>query len=121
MAAERRALEEVSFSADTIIDLLNKQPGLFLEVKKALVRKAFEQGRLLDPEDLTDDAVLTLIREDLHVRVIATHEIVDRNYIRANPNREELQQMLLDQANQNLYANLNNPNFAKHQPGPSTV
>ncbi len=100
-AAERQALEQVSFAANTIIDLLNKEPGLFLEVKKALVRKAFEQGRLLDPDDLTDMTVLTLIREDLHVRVIATQEIVDRGYIRVNPNREELQQMIADQANGN--------------------
>jgi hypothetical protein len=39
-----------------------------LEVKKALVRKAFEQGRLIDPEDLTDEAVLTMGTSNTAVR-----------------------------------------------------
>jgi protein involved in polysaccharide export with SLBB domain len=63
---------------------------LLLQVKKALVRKAFEQGRILDPNDLTDDALFDLIRQDDNIRVIATHEIVDRSYIKAKPTREEL-------------------------------
>jgi len=36
---------------------------LLLQVKKALVRKAYEQGRLLDPRDLTDDSLFNLVRE----------------------------------------------------------
>lgn len=88
--AEQAAEQTVSLSADKIISLLQEEAGLLLQVKKALVRKAFEQGRILDPNDLTDEATFALIREDQNVRVIATREIEDRAYIRAKPTREEL-------------------------------
>jgi len=88
--AEQEAEQMVSLSADKIILVLREETGLLLQVKKALVRKAFEQGRVLDPNDLTDDALFRLIREDQNVRVIATHEIEDRQYIRALPTREEI-------------------------------
>jgi protein involved in polysaccharide export with SLBB domain len=88
--AEHEAEQLVSLSADKIVSILSDEPGLLLQVKKALVRKAFEQGRVLDPNDLTDDALFRLLREDDSIRVIATREIVDRSYIRALPTREEL-------------------------------
>ena len=69
---------------------IRQEPGLLLQVKKAVVRKAFEQGQILNPTDLTDDALSDLIRKDDNVRVIATQEIVDRGYIKAKPRREEL-------------------------------
>src|SRR5690348_8004019 len=72
--AEREAEQMVALSADKIISLLREEDGLMLQVKKALARKAYEQGRVLDPEELTDDAVFTLLREDHNVRVIATRE-----------------------------------------------
>ena len=88
--AEHEAEQMVSLSADRILSILRQEPGLLLQVKKALVRKAFEQGRMLDPNDLTDEALFTLIRQDDNIRVIATREIVDRAYIKAKPTREEL-------------------------------
>src|SRR5580658_5014375 len=88
--AEQEAEQMVSLSADKITQLLQDEFGLLLQIKKALVRKAFEQGRVLDPNDLTDDALFRLIREDQNVRVIATREIEDRSYIKALPTREEL-------------------------------
>jgi protein involved in polysaccharide export with SLBB domain len=88
--AEQEAEQMVSLSADQIVSILEEETGLLLQVKKALVRKAFEQGRILDPNDLTDDALFRLLREDENVRVIATREIEDRRYIRAKPTREEL-------------------------------
>jgi len=80
----------VSLSADQIVSVLTDEPGLMLEVKKALVRKAFEQGRMVDRNDLTDDAVYRMIREDEDVRIIATKEIEDRGYIKAKPTRDEI-------------------------------
>ena len=44
--AELEAEQQVSLSADKIIQLLRDEPGLLLQVKKALVRRAFEQGRM---------------------------------------------------------------------------
>jgi protein involved in polysaccharide export with SLBB domain len=97
--AEQAAEELVSLSPDRIIGLLRTEPGLLLQVKKALVRKAYEQGRLLDPRDLTDDSLFRLVREDENVRVLITHEIEDRFYIRAKPTREELERGLVTRPN----------------------
>ena len=88
--AEREAEQMVSFSADRILPLLRQEPGLLLQVKKAVVRKAFEEGQILNATDLSDDALFDLIRKDDNIRIIATHEIIDRGYIKAKPRREEL-------------------------------
>ena len=88
--AEQEAEQRVALSPDKIIDLLREEPGLLLQVKKMLVRKAYEQGRILDPEDLSDDALFQLLREDHAICVLATREIEDREYVKAKPSREEI-------------------------------
>src|SRR5438094_67870 len=88
--AQNAADDLVSLSAEKIISLLREETGLLLEVKKLLVRKAYEQGRILDPEDLTDEALFQLVRDDQNIRVLITQEIEDRAYVRAKPTREEL-------------------------------
>ena len=90
--AEMEADQLVSLSADKIIQLLRDEPGLLLQVKKRLVRRAYDQGRLLDPVDLNDEALFRLLREDDNVRILATQEIEDRAYIRPKPSKEELAQ-----------------------------
>jgi len=75
----------VSLSPATITQLLQREPGLLLEVKKALVRKAYEEGRLLNPEDLTDESVFQLLQDDAAARSLATREIEARMYVRAKP------------------------------------
>ncbi len=87
--AERQAEQMVSLSAEKLITLLQKETGLLLEVKKLLVRKAFEQGRILEPNELTDEALFRLLREDQNIRVLATQEVSKRLYIRALPTEEE--------------------------------
>ena len=88
--AEQEADRLVSLPAEKIISLLQQEPGLFLQVKKMLVRKAYEQGRVLDPEELTDEALFRLITRDQNIRVLITREIEDRDYIHAKPTKEEL-------------------------------
>ena len=90
--AEVEAEERVSLSPETILQTLQQEPGLLLQVKKILVRKAYEQGRLLDPADLTDAAVFRLVSDDENVRILATQEIEKRFYIRPKPTREEMEQ-----------------------------
>jgi protein involved in polysaccharide export with SLBB domain len=89
--AEQAAEQSVALAPDKIIDMLRQEPGLLLEVKKMLVRKAYEQGRILDPEDLTDDALFELLRADHNICVLATREIEDRGYVRAKPTKEEIE------------------------------
>jgi protein involved in polysaccharide export with SLBB domain len=90
--AEQEAEQNVALSPDKIIELLRQEPGLLLQVKKMLVRKAYEQGRILDPEDLTDDALFQLLREDHNTCVLATQEIEDRSYVTAKPTQEQIEQ-----------------------------
>ena len=99
--AEEEAEQMVSLSAEDITGILEKEPGLLLEVKKMLVRKAYEQGRILDPQDLTDEALYRVIEQDENVRVLITQEIEDREYIRVKPTKEELarEELMRDQQN----------------------
>jgi protein involved in polysaccharide export with SLBB domain len=89
--AEQEAERLVSLSPDHIISILTQEPGLLLECKKLLVKTAYEQGRLLDFQDLNDDALFRLVRQDENIRVLFTKEIEDRSYVRAKPTREELE------------------------------
>lgn len=89
--AEQAAEQQVALSPEKIIELLRQEPGLLLQVKKMLVRKAYEQGRILDPEDLTDEALFQLLHEDYNICVLATREIEDRAYVRAKPTQEEIE------------------------------
>jgi protein involved in polysaccharide export with SLBB domain len=103
--AEKEAEQLVSLSADKIITLLNEEPGLLLEVKKTLVRKAYEQGRILNPEDLTDEALFRLISSDINIRVVVTREIENRLYVRAKPTREEIERERKMMQRQGVMAN----------------
>ena len=98
--AERQAEESVSLSADKIIALLSDEPGLLLQAKRVLVRKAYEQGRLLDPEELTDEALYQLVREDNTTRILITREIEERYYVRAKPTRREIERGLVPERQQ---------------------
>ncbi len=87
--AERRAEDSASLSPEKLIELLHQEPGLLLEVKKDLFRRAFEQGAILESRDLNDEALFRLLREDESVRVLATQEVTRRFYIRVLPTDEE--------------------------------
>lgn len=87
--AAQEAEDMVSLSADQILSLLRQDLGLLLQAKKLLVRKAYEQGRLLDPRDLTDEALFRLLREDESIRVLITQEIERRQYVQVRPTPEE--------------------------------
>ncbi|HEY6764471.1 MAG TPA: hypothetical protein VI386_06845 [Candidatus Sulfotelmatobacter sp.] len=92
--AAQEAEQRVSLSAEAITQILRNEPGLLLDVKKALVHKAYEQGRLLDPAELTDEALFQLLQQDNNIRVVATREIEDRRYILVKPTQRELGQDL---------------------------
>jgi protein involved in polysaccharide export with SLBB domain len=89
--AEQEAEQLVSLSPEKIIPLLQAEPGLMLQVKKLLVRRAYEQGRLLDAQDLTDEALFRLIAHDDYIRALVTREIEERGYVRVKPTRRELE------------------------------
>src|SRR5215469_11402701 len=90
--AQHEAEQMVSLSAEQIIPILQQQPALLLEVKKLLVRRAFDEGRVIESKELTDDAVFRVIAADENFRVLITQEIEDRGYIQLKPTRREIEQ-----------------------------
>jgi protein involved in polysaccharide export with SLBB domain len=86
---EQSLVDQVTLAPEKIVELLRQEPGLMLEVKKSLVRKAYQQGRLLDPAELTDAVVIQLVLEDNNVRILATQQIQERSYLRARPKAGE--------------------------------
>jgi len=100
--AEKEAERLVSLSPDRIILILRQEPGLFLEVKKIYVRRAYAEGQVVNARELTDDFLFSRIREDQELCALITQQILDRGYIRAKPTREELLRQYEEQ--QRLYA-----------------
>src|SRR5579884_782307 len=102
--AEKEAERLVSLSPDKIILILQQEPGLFLEVKKMYVRRAFSQGQVIEAKNLSDDFIFRQVRDDQEFCALITQQIVDRGYIRPKPTHEELarqyeeQQELMDRA-----------------------
>ena len=89
--AEQEAEEKVSYSPDKIIEVLRAEPALLLRVKKMWVQRAFEQGRIVDTADLSDDAFFRLLWEDENARILATQEIDNREYLKLKPTRAEME------------------------------
>src|SRR5438876_2872953 len=94
---EKEAERLVSLPPEKVVLLLQQEPGLFLVIKKMLVRRAFAQGRVVDQKELTDDAIFRLVRDDEEIRSLVTKQIVDRGYVRAKPTREEMARELADE------------------------
>ena len=68
-----------SLSADDIISALRQDPKLLQQIKDDVVQKAHEQGRTIDPDDLDDESLFQMIREDRSVRALAAREIQKQN------------------------------------------
>ena len=80
---------DAALTSDVIIQLLQAEPALKLQVKRVLIQKALDQGRLLAEEDLGDADLFRLIRDDLTIRRIASDEIEKRHYVALKPTDEE--------------------------------
>ncbi len=91
--AEKEAERLATLSAEQIISILAKEPGLMLQFKRDLVRMVYSEGRILDADEFTDEAAFRLLREDVNVRRIATKEIENRNYVRPKPTQEEIERL----------------------------
>jgi polysaccharide export outer membrane protein len=81
--------DKISLAPEKVVDILRAEPGLLLECKKQLVNLAYEQGRILDQEDLTDTALFRLIYEDAKIRALVTRQITARKYVTPLPSESE--------------------------------
>src|SRR5215470_8018240 len=80
----------VAASAPQILEVLTKEPGLMVELKRLIAQEAGVSGQILEESDLTDASVGDRLRSDLHTRVIATRLLQRYGYLvpRVNPDSD---------------------------------
>ncbi|HEX9456832.1 MAG TPA: polysaccharide biosynthesis/export family protein, partial [Candidatus Acidoferrum sp.] len=83
-------LDRVAATAEQILDVLNRDAGLMVELKRAIAQDAGESGQILEESDLSDGAVTERLREDLRTRVLATRLLQRYGYLlpKVNPDSE---------------------------------
>ena len=83
-------LDRVAASAPQILEVLAKEPGLMVELKRLIAQEAGIIGQILEESDLTDASVGDRLRSDLHTRVIATRLLQRYGYLvpRLNPDSD---------------------------------
>src|ERR1700674_4065235 len=83
-------LDRVAASADQILEVLNREAGLMVELKRLLAQEAGASGQILEEADLTDVAVAERLRSDLRARVLATRLLQRYGYLvpRVNPDSD---------------------------------
>src|SRR6266481_155980 len=100
-------LDRVAASADQILDVVNKEAGLMVELKRLLAQDAGVSGQILEESDLTDVAVAERLRSELRARVLATRLLQRYGYLvpRLNPDSDvEAEQKLVRQERAQILA-----------------
>ena len=94
-------LDRVAATAEQIVEILNREAGLMVELKRQIAEDAGENGQILEESDLTETAIIARLHEDLHTRVLATKLLRAYGYLvpKLNPDSNQAQeQKLLMQA-----------------------
>src|SRR6266852_2308444 len=80
-------LDRVAASADQILEVLNKEAGLMVELKRLLAQDAGVSGQILEESDLTEGSVADRLRSDVRARVLARRLLQRYGYLvpRLNP------------------------------------
>jgi polysaccharide export outer membrane protein len=100
-------LDRVAASADQILEVVNKEAGLMVELKRLLAQDAGVSGQILEESDLTDGAVAERLHSDLRARVLATRLLQRYGYLvpRLNPDSDlEAEQKLVRQERAQMLA-----------------
>ncbi len=89
LAAEN--LGRVAASATQVEDLLRKEPGLLVELKRWVAKEATDRGQILDDAELTDQAIFERLTLELEFRARATRLLQRYGYLmpELNPDSEE--------------------------------
>jgi polysaccharide export outer membrane protein len=88
LAAEN--LNRVAASAAQVEDLLRKEPGLLVELKRWVAKEATDRGQILDDAELTEQAIFERLTRDLEFRSVATRLLQRYGYLmpKLNPDSE---------------------------------
>lgn len=79
---EKQNLGYVAASAAQIKEVLVKDPGLLVELKRWVAKEATDNGQIIGDEDLTDNAVFDRLNTDVKFRSIATRLVQRYGYLR---------------------------------------
>jgi len=87
---EKENLNYVAAAPALIKEVLIKDPGLLVELKRWIARDASDNGQVVSEEDLTDNAVFDRLTTDVTFRSIATRLVQRYGYLRPsfNPDSE---------------------------------
>jgi polysaccharide biosynthesis/export protein len=83
-------LDHVAATAQQILEVINRDAGLMVELKRAIAQEAGENGQLLEESDLSESAVADRLHEDLRTRVLATRLLQRYGYLlpKVNPDSD---------------------------------
>ncbi|HET8926155.1 MAG TPA: SLBB domain-containing protein [Candidatus Acidoferrum sp.] len=99
-------LDRVAATAEQILEVVNRDAGLMVELKRAIAQDAGESGQIIEESDLSNNALAERLREDLRSRVLATRLLRRYGYLlpRVNPDSElaQEQKLLLQERAQQL-------------------
>jgi polysaccharide export outer membrane protein len=79
-------LNRVAASATQVEELLRKEPGLLVELKRWVAKEATDRGQILDDTELTDQAIFERLTRDLEFRSVATRLLQRYGYLMPNLN-----------------------------------
>ncbi len=85
-ALEQQNLSRVAASPAQIKEILIKEPGIFVELKRWIAKEASDNGQVVSDEDLTDTAVFDRLASDVVFRSVATLLVQRYGYLRPNIN-----------------------------------
>ena len=90
-------LNRVAGTAEQILDILNRNTGLMVELKRWIAHDAGESGQVLEESDLNDNALAQRLNQDLRTRVIATRLLRRYGYLlpQLNPDSDQAQEQKL--------------------------
>ena len=78
----------VGASAEQITEVLRRDPGLMVELKRWAAKEATESAQLLGESDLTDQAIFDRLRQDGEFRSVATRILQRYGYLLPKVNPE---------------------------------
>ncbi len=89
-ALEKENLSRVAAAPSQIKEVLVKEPGLLVELKRWIAKDASDNGQVVNDEDLTDNAVFDRLTSDVAFRSVATRLVQRYGYLlpSVNPDSE---------------------------------
>jgi len=83
-------LNRVAATAEQILEVVNRDAGMMVELKRAIAQEAGESGQLLEESDLSEGNIAERLHEDLRTRVLATRLLQRYGYLlpRVNPDSD---------------------------------